>query len=98
MTTLATMQSLEEYVTEPVNQTQQRDHDHVADRAVGGRRARVQPRRPRRRAREAALSKDFAVVQGIALISWRRSSIANVLVDLLYAVLDPRVALGSRAE
>jgi peptide/nickel transport system permease protein len=43
------------------------------------------------------LSKDFAVVQGISLIFVAAFVIANVLVDLLYAVLDPRVAMGSRA-
>jgi peptide/nickel transport system permease protein len=46
----------------------------------------------------AASSKDFAVVQGIALILVAAFVITNTIVDLLYAVLDPRVALGSRAE
>ncbi len=46
----------------------------------------------------AAASKDFAVVQGIALILVAAFVITNALVDLLYASLDPRVALGSRAE
>jgi peptide/nickel transport system permease protein len=46
---------------------------------------------------QAALSKDFAVVQGIALVLVVAFVLANALVDLLYAVLDPRVALGSRA-
>jgi peptide/nickel transport system permease protein len=46
----------------------------------------------------AAASKDFAVVQGIALILVAAFVITNTIVDLLYAVLDPRVALGSRAE
>jgi peptide/nickel transport system permease protein len=46
----------------------------------------------------AAASKDFAVVQGIALILVGAFVITNALVDLLYASLDPRVALGSRAE
>lgn len=46
---------------------------------------------------QAALSKDFTVVQGIALVLVTAFVIANALVDLLYAVLDPRVALGSRA-
>jgi peptide/nickel transport system permease protein len=47
---------------------------------------------------QAALSKDFAVVQGIALVLVAAFVVANALVDLLYAVLDPRVALGSRAS
>lgn len=46
---------------------------------------------------QAALSKDFAVVQGISLLLVAAFVIANTLVDLLYAVLDPRVAMGSRA-
>jgi peptide/nickel transport system permease protein len=46
----------------------------------------------------AAASKDFAVVQGIALILVAAFVITNAIVDLLYAALDPRVALGSRAE
>ena len=46
----------------------------------------------------AAASKDFAVVQGIALILVAAFVITNTIVDLLYAFLDPRVALGSRAE
>lgn len=46
---------------------------------------------------QAALSKDFAVVQGIALIFVTAFVVANAIVDLLYAFLDPRVALGSRA-
>ena len=46
----------------------------------------------------AAASKDFAVVQGISLLLVAAFVITNALVDLLYAVLDPRVALGSRAQ
>ena len=46
----------------------------------------------------AAANKDFAVVQGIALILVAAFVITNTIVDLLYATLDPRVALGSRAE
>ena len=46
---------------------------------------------------QAALSKDFAVVQGISLVFVAAFVVANVLVDVLYAVLDPRVAMGSRA-
>jgi peptide/nickel transport system permease protein len=46
---------------------------------------------------QGAQSKDFAVVQGISLLLVAAFVIANTLVDLLYAVLDPRVAIGSRA-
>jgi peptide/nickel transport system permease protein len=46
----------------------------------------------------AASSKDFAVVQGISLVLVTAFVVMNVLVDFLYAVLDPRVTLGSRAR
>ncbi|MFL5818911.1 MAG: ABC transporter permease [Conexibacter sp.] len=45
----------------------------------------------------AALSKDYAVVQGISLVLIVSFVAVNTLVDVLYAVLDPRVKLGSRA-
>jgi peptide/nickel transport system permease protein len=46
----------------------------------------------------AANSKDFAVVQGISLVLVTAFVVVNVLVDVLYAFLDPRVSLGSRAQ
>src|SRR3954451_8810784 len=46
----------------------------------------------------AAASKDFAVVQGISLLLVAAFVIVNAAVDVLYAALDPRVALGRRAE
>ena len=46
----------------------------------------------------AANSKDFAVVQGISLVLVTAFVLVNLVVDLLYAVLDPRVTLGSRAQ
>jgi peptide/nickel transport system permease protein len=36
-------------------------------------------------------------VQGISLLLVTAFVVVNTVVDLLYAVLDPRVALGSRA-
>jgi peptide/nickel transport system permease protein len=45
----------------------------------------------------SASSKDFAVVQGIALILVATFVIVNMIVDILYAVLDPRVTLGESA-
>ncbi len=47
---------------------------------------------------EAASVKDFAVVQGISLLLVTCFVVANTCVDLLYAVLDPRVTMGSRAQ
>lgn len=46
---------------------------------------------------QAALSKDFAVVQGISLVLVMAFVITNTVVDVLYALLDPRVKLGERA-
>jgi len=45
----------------------------------------------------AAASKDFAVVQAISLVLVTVFVVLNTIVDLLYAVLDPRVKLGTRA-
>jgi peptide/nickel transport system permease protein len=47
---------------------------------------------------KSAQSKDLAVVQGISLLLVTAFVAVNVLVDVLYAVLDPRVSLGSRAQ
>jgi len=47
---------------------------------------------------QSAQSKDLAVVQGISLLLVTTFVVMNVLVDVLYAVLDPRVSLGSRAQ
>ena len=47
---------------------------------------------------QAAESKDLAVVQGISLVLVTAFVVVNLLVDVLYAVLDPRVTLGSRAR
>jgi peptide/nickel transport system permease protein len=46
----------------------------------------------------SAESKDFAVVQGISLLLVTAFVVVNTTVDLLYAVLDPRVKIGSRAQ
>jgi peptide/nickel transport system permease protein len=45
---------------------------------------------------QAAQTKDIAVVQGICLVLVTAFVVVNLLVDVLYAVLDPRVTLGSR--
>src|SRR6201994_1182448 len=47
---------------------------------------------------QAAQDKDLAVVQGISLVLVTAFVVVNLLVDVLYAVLDPRVTLGSRAQ
>ena len=45
---------------------------------------------------QAAQTKDIAVVQGIALVLVTAFTVVNLLADVLYAALDPRVAPGSR--
>ena len=47
---------------------------------------------------QSAQSKDLAVVQGISLVLVTAFVIVNVAVDVLYSLLDPRVALGTRAQ
>jgi peptide/nickel transport system permease protein len=47
---------------------------------------------------QAAESKDIAVVQGISLVLVAAFVVVNLLVDVAYAVLDPRVTLGTRAQ
>ncbi|MDR7252743.1 peptide/nickel transport system permease protein [Nocardioides sp. BE266] len=42
-------------------------------------------------------SKDLAVVQGIALVLVLAFVLLNLLVDIAYAILDPRVNLGAKA-
>ena len=44
---------------------------------------------------QAAQTKDIAVVQGISLILVTAFVVVNLLVDVMYALLDPRVTLGS---
>lgn len=45
----------------------------------------------------SAQSKDLAVVQGISLVLVVAFVLMNLIVDVLYAALDPRVKLGTRA-
>ena len=47
---------------------------------------------------QAAQTKDIAVVQGISLLLVSAFVVVNLLADVLYAVLDPRVTLGSRGR
>ena len=47
---------------------------------------------------QAAQNKDFATVQGISLVLVFAFVITNLVVDIAYAILDPRVTLGSRAQ
>ncbi|MDP9258417.1 MAG: ABC transporter permease, partial [Actinomycetota bacterium] len=46
----------------------------------------------------AALNNDFATVQGISMVLVTVFVVTNAIVDVLYAVLDPRVKLGTRAR
>ena len=47
---------------------------------------------------QAAQNKDFAVVQGISLVLVVAFVVTNMVVDIAYALLDPRVVLGSTAQ
>jgi peptide/nickel transport system permease protein len=47
---------------------------------------------------QSAQDKDLAVVQGISLVLVTAFVVVNVLVDVLYAVIDPRVTLGTSAR
>jgi peptide/nickel transport system permease protein len=47
---------------------------------------------------KAAEDKDLAVVQGISLVLVTAFVVVNMIVDILYAVLDPRVSLGTTAQ
>ena len=47
---------------------------------------------------QSAESKDLAVVQGISLVLVTAFVVVNVAVDVLYSLLDPRIALGTRAQ
>ncbi|MDX8464629.1 ABC transporter permease [Mesorhizobium sp. VK23B] len=46
----------------------------------------------------SAQSKDLAVVQGISLVLVIVFVVMNLIVDIIYAALDPRVKLGTRAS
>ena len=46
---------------------------------------------------EAANARDFPVVQGLALFTAAVIVVMNLLVDVTYAYLDPRVRLGQKA-
>ena len=47
---------------------------------------------------QAAQNKDFAVVQGISLVLVVAFVVTNLIVDIAYALLDPRVVLWSKAQ
>ena len=47
---------------------------------------------------QSAQSKDIAAVQGVSLVLVAAFVGVNLLLDVLYAVLDPRVSLGNQAQ
>jgi peptide/nickel transport system permease protein len=47
---------------------------------------------------QASESKDIAVVQGISLVLVAAFVVVNLLIDVAYALLDPRVTLGTNAQ
>ena len=46
---------------------------------------------------EAILQRDYALVQGAVLFVALNFMIVNLIVDLAYVALDPRIRLGSRS-
>ena len=46
--------------------------------------------------RDAALARDINVAMGIVMIGAVAVVVANLMADLAYAALDPRVDLGGR--
>jgi ABC-type dipeptide/oligopeptide/nickel transport system permease component len=46
---------------------------------------------------QSVVAKDFAVVQAITLVFTAAFVLINLVVDLLYAVVDPRVRLQQEA-
>ena len=43
---------------------------------------------------DAILSRDFPVVQGSMLVLTSSVILANILADILYAIVDPRIRYG----
>jgi peptide/nickel transport system permease protein len=46
---------------------------------------------------QSASTKDLPMLQGIALIAAALILVANLLVDLLYLAIDPRIRIGRGA-
>jgi len=45
---------------------------------------------------ESILERDYTTVQGTVLVITLTVVLVNVLVDLLYALIDPRISLSSK--
>ena len=45
---------------------------------------------------KAILQRDFAVVQAVVLVLVFGFVVVNAVVDVLYTVIDPRIALGRK--
>ncbi|MFE1953340.1 ABC transporter permease subunit, partial [Streptomyces sp. NPDC059524] len=43
---------------------------------------------------DAVFTRDYAMVQGVVLFTSAAYILINLLVDLLYSVVDPRIRLG----
>jgi peptide/nickel transport system permease protein len=46
---------------------------------------------------EAVFTRDYPLVQGVVLITAASYVLINLLVDLSYSVLDPRIRIGGGA-
>src|SRR2546425_7761222 len=47
---------------------------------------------------DSILTRDYPMVQGVVLFAALAVVATNLIVDLTYAVLDPRIRLGARTE
>jgi peptide/nickel transport system permease protein len=46
---------------------------------------------------EAVFTRDYPIIQGVAIVSATAYIVANLLVDLLYSVANPRIRLPGAA-
>jgi peptide/nickel transport system permease protein len=46
---------------------------------------------------DAVFTRDYAVIQGVVLFTATAYIVINLLVDMLYSVIDPRIRVGGAA-
>jgi peptide/nickel transport system permease protein len=47
---------------------------------------------------EAVFTRDYPLVQGVVLITASSYVLINLLVDVSYSILDPRIRIGGSAQ
>ena len=68
-------------------------HDRRRGRAIDDEARRILGSGSRRRLLQAALDRDYTVVMGVVILYATLIMVLNLVSDVLYAVLDPRVKL-----